>query len=283
MNNNNNEKIDKTKRLGVIHDENIGQFKQLTWTALLILYAYFNDELILIVIHGKQGYGKSTLASIVSAQCYGILKKLNEDQDLQEQLKNKTESKQRRIKIKWMEQKIKENDTFQYDWSTTKNFFIFKPYDFICKAVDIKEKKPLCVVDDAGMWLNAMDYQDKFVRAVGKFFEVARTKYGAIVFTCSDLKQIFTKIRNMPHVYTIRIIKEGTGSKGRNPDLRVGLIHEGWESEDLKRSGRTVLLFDGFVAEMPEPFYRWYKPIRKDLAAEGINQMFAEFEKLKNS
>lgn len=266
---------EKEKRLGVLPKDNIGNFYELTWTTLMILYAFFNDELILVVIHGKQGYGKSTMAAIISAQCYGVINLMNKIIEREGLLEGKTLSKQRRIKIKLFEQLLKENAEFEYDWKNTKEYFAFKPEEFLLATADIEEKIPMGIVDDAGMWLNTMDYQNPFVKAVGRFFEVARTKYGAIVFTCSDLKQIFTKLRNMPHVYTIRIIKESGG----NPDSRIGIIHEGWESEDLKRSGRSVLLFDGFVAHMPEPFFDWYYPIRTKLADEGTAQMIHEFKK----
>lgn len=270
-------KREQPKRLGVISKDNIGHFKEISWTALMILYAFFNDELILIVIHGKQGYGKSTLASIVSAQVYGALEVIDKElEDNPKLLEGKSLSKQRRVKIKLLERLIEENREFTYDWNSTKENFAFKPKEFILLTLRIKKKKPMCIVDDAGMWLNNMDYHNPFVRAVGRFFEVARTKLGAIVFTCSDLKQVFTKLRNMPHVYTIRIIKDSGGSV----DDRIGIIHEGWESEDLKKSGRKKLMFDGFVAEMPDKFYRWYKPIRDKLADEGTRLMFEEFEKM---
>lgn len=271
----------ESKKLGVLPKDHTGSFNELTYTALMIIYAYLNDELILIVIHGKQGYGKSTLASIVSAQCYGVIQKMNQDEELTNQLKGQSLSKQRRIRIKWLNNCIDNDESFTYNWDKTWEYFVFRPEDFITQAMGIKQKKPLCVVDDAGMWLNTMDYQNPFVRAVGKFFEVARTKYGAIVFTCSDLKQIFTKIRNMPHVYTIRVIKEsGRSGASSNPDRRIGIIHEGWESEDMKKSGRSVLLFDGFVAEMPDNFFNKYNPKRTLLADEGTRKMFEEFEKL---
>lgn len=271
-------KKEQPKRLGVLSKDDVGSFQELSWTALMILYAFFNDELILIVIHGKQGYGKSTLASIVSAQVYGALKVINktleEDPKL---LKGKSLSKQRRVKIKLLERLIEENAEFKYDWNSTKKNFVFKPKEFILLTLRIKKKKPMCIVDDAGMWLNNMDYHNPFVRAVGRFFEVARTKLGAIVFTCSDLKQVFTKLRNMPHVYTIRIIKS---RESTDIDDRIAIIHEGWESEDMKKSGRRKVMFDGFVAEMPDEFYRWYKPIRDKLADEGTRLMFEEFEKM---
>lgn len=268
---------DESKRLGVLKKDNNGYFRELTFTALMVLYAFFNDELILIVIHGRQGYGKSTLASIAQSQVYGAYDRIKEVVGEQYPgFDEFTVKRQRKVYIQTLNELINSDEMFTYNWKKTKDMFVFKPEDFINKTVSVKKKVPCCVVDDAGMWLNSMDYQNPFVKAVGRFFEVARTKYGAIIFTCSDLKQVFSKLRNMPHVYTIRVIKEGHG------ESRIGIIHEGWESEDLKKSGRTKLLFDGFIAEMYDPFYRWYQPIRVGLANEGTELMWKEFEKLMN-
>lgn len=277
-----NEDDTDTKRLGIISENLIGHFRDLTWTSVMILYAYLNDEFILLVIHGKQGYGKSTLASIVTMQVYGVKKVLDEYFDKHQELfKDKTKKQQRRIKKKIFEQFIEENKEFIYDIDKAKKNIVFKPEQFLLLLAQTPRKQPTAVIDDAGMWLNALDYHNRFVKAVGKFFEVARTKFGALIFTCSDLKQVFTKLRNMPHVYTIRIIKaKSTHGAGHNPDERIGIIHEGWETEDLKRSGRTMLLFDGFVAEMPESFYSWYQPLREKLTNEGIKEMVDEFNKM---
>jgi len=124
-----------------------------------------------------------------------------------------------------------------------------------------------------------MDFNHPLVKATGKFLEVARTKWAAILFTCSDLKQIFTKIRNMPHVYTVRITKQGAGIK-QQKNRRVAKIFSGWVSEDLKKSGRKTKYIDIFYAEMPESFYQWYKPERDKLADQGLDELELELDKL---
>jgi len=230
---------------------NTFQEKDLLHLSQLILSAYYNDELILVVIHGKQGYGKSTYSSVVMAQVLGYIKGKDNDPETQ---------------------------VFNYDWKGAKKFFVFKPRDFLLKSRDQQSKSPTCCVDDAGLWLNAMDYHNPLVKAVGKFLEVARTKWGAIIFTCSDLQQVFSKLRNMPHVYTIRISKSASGKQ--KPDRRIATIYEGWRSEDLKKSGRKTKAIDVFYAEMPKVFYDWYKPHRDNLADQGLNEVEEELNKL---
>lgn len=224
----------------------------------MIISAYYNDELILVVIHGKQGFGKSTYAAIVIAQVYGYI---------EEKAKNP------------------EATIFKYNWKKAREYFAFKPRQFLTLSRKQKTKAPCGCVDDAGLWLNAMDFNHPLVKATGKFLEVARTKWAAILFTCSDLKQIFTKIRNMPHVYTIRITKYKTGLE-RQKDRRMAKIFSGWVSEDLKKSGRKTKYIDIFYAEMPgtieeeNSFYGWYKPERDKLADQGLDELELELDRL---
>lgn len=257
--------------------------KQARHLARMILKSYFNDELILIVIHGKQGYGKSTYASIIMAQVFGIINKIDEllhQQDLTEL----PEKKIRKLEIKYLNEIIEGRHDFIYDWKTTKKYFVFKPREFLTKCRKQETKGPCCCVDDAGLWLNSMDYHSPEVKAVGKILEVARTIWGAILFTCSDQQQIFGKLRNMPHVFTIRISKYP--SSERYDDRRIARIFKGWVSEDLKKKGRKTIAMDIFYAEMPgdlkeeHSFYGWYVPERRKLTATGFDELEKALNKL---
>lgn len=223
----------------------------------MIISSFLNDELILIVVHGKQGFGKSTYVSIVIAQVYGY--------------------------INWMKEnpgcEPNSDTVFEFDWKAARSFFAFKPRDFLTLSRRQKIKSPCCCVDDAGLWLNSMDFQHPLVKATGKFLEVARTKWGAIVFTCSDIKQVFSKIRNMPHVYSVRITKGGSG-KIYQKDRRIATIYSGWVSEDMKKSGRKMQAIDIFYAMMPEVFYSWYKPERAKLADTGLDDLELQLNRL---
>ena len=75
----------------------IGNTKELLQLSKMVLLAYYNDELILIIIHGKQGYGKSTFAGLISAQVYGVINKINELLDKQPDFKMGPEKEKRRI------------------------------------------------------------------------------------------------------------------------------------------------------------------------------------------
>lgn len=208
-----------------------------------ILEWYYNDELGIIIIHGQQGYGKSTYACISCAEVYG--------HDIN-------------------------NNRFFYNWSAVKEHIVWTPRQFIELSKQNKDKEPIIVWDDAAYWLNAMDYRDPLCIAVSKYLEVARTRWAAIVFTCSDQRQILSKIRGIPHAWTVPITKApGTASrfnkdyKWKN-DRRYAKLHKAWTSEDLKKYGKKGKGGDIFYARMPSNFYNWYKPWRDSFCKMGI-------------
>jgi hypothetical protein len=244
----------------------------------MIIMSYLNDELILVVVHGKQGYGKSTYGSIVLAQVYGVINKLEKYIDEHPELiEGKTLSEIKQTKIKVYNSFLRDNEEFAYKWTDTKNYFVFTPRQFLILSRKQTKKAPGCCIDDAGLWLNAMDYHNPLVKAVGKFMEVGRTKWGVIMFTCSDLQQIFSKIRNMPHVYTVRIVKS---EHERNQKRRYARIYKGWVSEDLKKTGRKNKSIDIYYAHMPNTFYDWYQPERAKLADTGLTEIEDELDRL---
>lgn len=257
----------------------IEQGDQIRHLARMILLAYYNDELILVVVHGKQGFGKSTYAGIIVSQVYGVYNKINEIIKTMN-LVDATEKKLRTIEIELLEKIFNREIDFEYDWVTTKKYFVFKPRQFLTTSRQQQRKMPVCVIDDAGLWLNTMDYYSPEVKATGKILEVARTIWGSIIFTCSDQQQIFSKIRNMPHVYTIRISKYSSSGQ------RIARIFKGWVSEDLKKSGRKTIGVDIYYPEMPgdlsKPytFYGWYVPERRKLTASGFNELEKALDKL---
>lgn len=210
-----------------------------------ILEWHYNDELGIVIIHGQQGYGKSTYGALSGAEVYG------HDEG---------------------------TGTFYYDWDELRNYIVFTPRQFLEISRRQHFKQRLVIWDDAGYWLNALDYYDPLVKAVGKFMEVARSKWGAIVFTCSDQKQILSKIRNIPHAYTIKVIKAQTVHK-KNPrhewvgDRRLAKVHKSWVSEDLKKTGRKTKNWDVFYAHMPNYFYKWYKPFRDSFCDLGLDEI----------
>ena len=145
--------------------------------------------------------------------------------------------------------------------------------------------------DDAGYHLNALDYNDKLIRKIGKWMELGRSKFAGIVLTCSDLRQVLSKIRDIPHVNTIKVIKGGTYSRDHpkykyKKDRRLAKIHKSWISEDLKKSGKSREYYDVFYAHLPgeykprqnikKGFYGWYKPYRDSFESQARGDIHEE-------
>jgi len=260
---------------GIAKQKNVFPDSSLFWLSEKILEWYYNDELGIIIVHGQQGYGKSTYASISCAEVYG------HDQ--------------------------KTSSSF-YDWKAAFNHMVWTPRQFIelsrkkGQGPDGSNKERMIVWDDAGYWLNAMDYRDKLCIAVSKFLELARTRWGAIVFTCSHQSQILSKIRSIPHAWSVPISKFATPSRNNldyrsKKDLRFARLHKSWTSEDLKKSGKKGKEGDIFYARMPgtyntkKPdwrgwevprdkkfvdtwgFYGKYKPWRDTFCERGLDEL----------
>ena len=224
--------------------------RELFYISEKILEWFYNDELGIIIIHGQQGYGKSVYACVSCAEVYG--------HDMDEH-------------------------TFYYNWEAVKRHIVWTPKDFIDLSLkkpplwdeknykihpNSDKKEPLIVWDDAGYWLNAMDYHHPLCIAVSKYLEVARSRWGAIVFTVSDQRQILTKIRGIPHAWSIPIRKTATPKRGTEKyrwkhDRRFAQLHKSWCSEDLKKYGKKGEQGDIFHARLPGRFDPKY-PYSKD-------------------
>lgn len=217
---------------------------ELFWLSEKILEWFYNDELGIVIIHGQQGYGKSTYATISCAEVYG--------HDIN-------------------------NSRFCYNWEAVKKHIVWHPEHFIKISKKIpdrrnplykvhpqsRKKEPMLLWDDAGYFLNSMKWNDKFCIEVGRYLEVARPRWGAIIFTCSHQQQILSKIRNIPHSWSIPIKKRATPKRGQpkykwSSDNRMARLHKSWCSEDMKKSGKKGKECDFFKARMPgryDPVY----------------------------
>ena len=213
-----------------------------------ILEWFYNDELGIIIIHGQQGYGKSCYGSICCAEVYG------HDPG---------------------------NARFFYNWDAVKQHMVWHPRTFIDLSKNklppsdpfhkihphSNKKEPMVLWDDAGYFLNNMNWNDKFCVEVGRYLELARSRWGAIVFTCSHQQQVLSKIRNIPHAWSIPIRKMATPRRS-SPDykskhtLRYAKLHKSWCSEDLKRSGKKGKEADVFHARMPGRYDAHYPDSR---------------------
>ena len=101
-----------------------------------------------------------------------------------------------------------------------------------------------------------------FIKAFGKYLNVARTDFGSIQFTAPLPTMVMKRLRDMPQVRTIKVIKRNVDNPERRFKARIAKLYQMWISPDMKRSGVKQTHEDAFNAYLPDDFYGWYKPIR---------------------
>jgi len=218
-----------------------------------ILDLYDNDEFKIFIIEGDHGFGKSSYAFRVMSEVYSL----------------------RRC------------ETYGGDGGKSSNWNLKMFKDHIgfhpSHVLDIwmaKRKRDYCFVwDDSGLWLNAMDYQDPFVKEVGKYLQVARSDWACILFTCIDKEDVVNKVRTLRHAITIDINKNGSSAK--QPNIRTATGTTTWKS----RKGRTGFNYEWeerYDCWMPQHFYDWYLPLRNEYSTMAKKLMKDKLEKKKD-
>jgi len=206
------------------------------------------EEFVLAVVYAGLGYGKSAYHFKVSVEClmrtYGI---------------SETEA-----------------------WETLKTLIVFHPEQFFNKLDNARSmglnKILLMDWDDAGYWLNAMDWDDPFVEALTKWLNVARTDITGLLCSTPTPTMIFRKLRNFPSAITVRITKHtGDGHKWRR--LATGYLQ--WVLPDLKKTRVRKLFIDEYSCRLPNEFFKWYKPLRDAYAKMALKAMKERWEESK--
>lgn len=154
-----------------------------------------------------------------------------------------------------------------WNWSFLKNYIVFHPREFLEKIMKVKQKHPLIIWDDAGYWLNSMDFNNKFVKAVGKYMQVARMDWGCIMFTSISSKDVINKVRGIEGRFKVKITKNG--SDKLRPHRRTATTYEYWESPDGSRYGENGLYDERFKAWMPQQYYDGYLPYRRSFTQQA--------------
>jgi len=217
-------------------------------TAKKIDESYYADECKVFIPYGPLGIGKSAYACKVVAEVYGKKGKPN--------------------------------------WEAVKEHLVFHPKDFVEKCVKLMEqnkKDKVLIWDDAGLWLFALEFNHPFIRAVIKYLNVARTNWGALIFTTPLPTWVIKKVRGFPQAISLKIVKRGSDKhRVSEPRPRLAKAYRFWISPDMKKSGVRRIYEDKYSAQMPDNFYwDWYKPLRDDYANQAIGLMYKELTGLE--
>jgi hypothetical protein len=204
-----------------------------------IVKEYNNDGFIAVIVEGDERIGKSTY----------VLKSLNQALDY---LKGKKVNKS--------------------NWQT---YLGWNP----AEVIDTWAHKPSNIKyigyiwDDAGVWLNNLQWSDPLLIEVQKYMSIVGSDYAFLGLTTPNAKWILNKINRIPGMMRI-IIKKTMGSNriGKLPEsirwAREARGYIPWFSPDTKRSGVRKILVDDFKCKMDNETYEWYKPLR-----DGYNDL----------
>ena len=157
----------------------------------------------------------------------------------------------------------------------------FAPKDVI-ELWSNKRKRDYCFHwDDAGLWLHNLDFQNKFVKDVGKYLQVARTDFACIMFSAISKEDISSKIRGLRNAIIIEINKHGKNESHPNTRTANAYIErKGWKGRTWKDE-QWKDTFDCHVpgdADNPRTFYGWYKPLRDSYTTIAKSKMKKDIE-----
>lgn len=199
-----------------------------------IVSNYENDDFSLIIVYGNLRVGKSTyvIKSMEQAHQYlGFLKGIMQPDYL-----------------KWI-----------MGWDTE---------EVVESWMNVEERQPCYLWDDAGYWLHSMNWNDPLMISIQQYFNVVGTDYNTIILTTPSPKWVLSKIANMPDMFRIKVTKRDGGKKDSEyvKFARRAKAYQKWESPDLKRGGVNTRMVDLFSCKMEESLYKWYKPVRDGYA-----------------
>lgn len=218
-------------------------------TAWEINQAYYFDGFCPMVIEGKQRIGKTSYASKSFASAFG-----------------EWESKPEPHCVKFNFEAVK-------DWMT------FLPREYLDSIMDVYEKERGVILDDAGLWLYALDWYMPFVKAVNKWMQVCGTRFGSVFLTTPNKNLISSKILDaLPDMKVCRVVKRGSDQFYNRP--RLGKVYERWDYPDGKKGGVKTKWTDKFNAILPDDYYFWYKPRREKYVDIALKMLRSEIIKV---
>jgi len=217
---------------------------------------FYGDECEIAIVSGMpEGIGKTSYVHHVLADTYGY--KACKDEEL---LKTMWLPVEKRAKLpKW-----------STDWETTKSFILYLPEEVVelCKTMLLKGiREPVFHWDDAGSWLNAMDFRDPFVISFMKYLSLARSNWGMVILSTPVEEWILKKLRSAKGMLRVTIQKPRSGSSRRyiwRP--RIAKAYQMTKYVGKPKAYWPRQWTDHFIATVPDDFYRWYKPRRDKYA-----------------
>ncbi|MBA7491597.1 hypothetical protein ES702_02145 [subsurface metagenome] len=178
-------------------------------------------------------------------------------------------------------------------WKHFKPYFGWDPKENVNAWIDLTERLPFFVWDDAGYWLHSLNWTDPLLQAIQKYFNVIGTDINTIILTTPSPTWILSKIANMPGTLRTKIVKRQGGIRD-DPSTkwgRLAITYEPWKTPDMKKHGVNKRFKDNFNCYIPDEIYKEYYPIRKHYAMQAklaireallVQERMKSIEGLKN-
>ena len=231
--------------------------------------AYRDYEFKPLCVYGPLGYGKSVYAIKALLQVYFYDR--YEDKTMKQLIKRES-----KIPFNQLEDK-------SIIIKTIKEHMLYTPQQFITKIKTMHEhhdRELLLILDDAGIWLDSLNWNDPFVKSVSEYMQMARTDWGSIMFTAPLPICITKKIRSLPDMMNGQIRKISGSSyiiKGKRyrewrrvirwydcyllPDMHKTKIKGGKKKEDY------------FSLKLSNYIWFWYKNLREKMTEVASRKM----------
>ena len=213
--------------------------------AKFIQELYDNDEFRPFLVQGGHGWGKTSYSNTLIAEVYSV-----------------------------------DNGGIP-DWDIVKKRMGYDPDKVLTmlESIPIGERWKVFHWDDAATWLHSLDFQDHFVKAVGKYMQVARTDLACMIFSAISMNDIISKIRGIDNAIVVDITKDGCDRY--HPDRRTARAYirrKTWKN----RPWKDYQWEERFDSHVPNSFYRWYKPKRDYYANQAKELARNKWKKSKN-
>lgn len=183
----------------------------------------------------------------------------------------------------------KNEDKANWDIALFKKCMGFHPKHVLNLWTKKKYRDKVFHWDDAGLWLHSLDYQDPFVKDVGKYMQVVRSDFGCVIFTAISKEDISSKIRGLRNAIIIDITKGGKNKVQPNNRTATAYIERKTWKGRIYKDYQWEEIFNNHVPGNYNPkmplivrnpsksqrkdinvswgFYGWYKP-RRDYYSE---------------
>jgi len=200
--------------------------------AKFIIDLYDNDEFKPLLVQGPHGWGKTSYSNILIAEVHSI------------------------------------NNGGNPDWEMVKKRLGYDPKEVLdhLDSIPLGERWYAYNWDDSGTWLHSLDFQDPFVKAIGKYMQVARTDLACMIFSAISVEDVSSKIRGIRDAIIVDITKDGCSY--RQPNIRTARAYikrKTWKGREWK----DYQWEERFDSHVPDSFYRWYKPKRDYYARQA--------------